>query len=129
MLTKMSLKDQRGMYNSLPASRKLAVKRHCESCSMRGEGIQSILMSIGQVLGPIVKELGPKVLKEIVAPLIVKYVKDKAGLKGDGLSLAGNGVSLAGSGLKLAGNGKKMTKGSQEMKDHMARIRMMRKKK
>jgi hypothetical protein len=128
MLKKMSLKDQRGLYNSLPASRKLAVKRHCESCSMRGEGIGSILSSIGAILGPIVAELGPKVLKEIVAPLIVKYVKDKAGLKGDGLNVAGSGVSLAGSGLKLAGKGK-MTKGSQEMKDHMARIRMMRKKK
>lgn len=128
MLTKMSIPEQRALYNALPESRKLAVKKHCQSCSQKGEGITDILKKIGDVLGPIVKELGPKVLEEIVAPLIIKFIKEKAGLGGKGLQVAGSGLNVAGSGLKLAGSGKKMTKGSQEMKDHMAKIRMMRKK-
>ena len=46
--------------------------------------------------------------------------------------MTGNGLSPAGGALKLAGQGKKtkkpkMLKGSKEMKEHMARIRAMRK--
>lgn len=121
MLTKLTLPQQRTLYNALPTNRKMALKKHCNSCEMRGEGIKDIMKKIGDVLGPIAKELGPKVLKEIIVPLLMNYAKEKAGLSGKGLSPAGGG-------LRLAGQGKKMKKGSQEMKDHMARIRAMKKK-
>jgi hypothetical protein len=119
MLTKLSLPEQRSLYNAMPMSRKNAVKNHCRSCEMDGEGIKDIMAKIGSVLGPIAKELGPKVLKEIVVPLLMNYAKKKAGI--------GSGLSPAGGGLKLTGQGK-MKKGSQEMKEHMARIRGMKKK-
>ena len=128
MLTKLTLPQQRTLYNALPTNRKMALKKHCNSCEMRGEGIKDIMKKIGDVLGPIAKELGPKVLKEIIVPLLMNYAKEKAGLSGTGVATAGKGLSPAGGGLRLAGQGKKMKKGSQEMKDHMARIRAMKKK-
>jgi hypothetical protein len=140
MHTKLTLPQQRVLYNALPMNRKMAVKKHCKSCEMRGEGIKDIMKKIGDVLGPVAKELGPKVLKEIIVPLLMNYAKEKAGLSGTGLSPAGGGLGVAGGyyggkglspaggSLKLAGQGKKMKKGSQEMKDHMARIRAMKKK-
>ena len=93
---------------------------------MRGEGFMDILKSIGGVLGPIAKEVGPTVLKEFILPFVKKKIAGK------GLSPAGGahgmGLSPAGGALRLAGQGKKkMTKGSAEMKAHMARIRAMRK--
>ena len=121
--------QQKALLNALPNHRKNAVKSHCQSCQMRGEGFMDILKSIGSVLGPIAKEIGPTVLKELILP----FVKKK--MTGNGLSPAGGGLSPAGGGLstggalKLAGQGKqkKMVKGSKEMKAHMARIRAMRK--
>ena len=128
MPSKLTLPQQRALYNALPMSRKIALKKHCNSCEMRGEGFKDIMSKIENVLGPIAKELGPKVLKEIVVPLLMNYAKEKAGLAGKGLGLAGGTLSPAGGALRLAGQGKKMKKGSQEMKDHMARIRAMKKK-
>jgi hypothetical protein len=56
---------------------------------MRGEGLKSILKSIGKVLGPIAKEIGPTVLKEFLVPLTSKMLKKKLGLEGGALRLAG----------------------------------------
>ena len=87
MPTKLSLPQQRALIRALPASRKNAVKRHCQTCSMRGDGFMDILKSVGKVLGPIVKEIGPTILKEFVVPFIKKKV-------------SGGGVRLAGQGKK-----------------------------
>ncbi len=57
---------------------------------MRGDGFMDILKSVGSVLGPIARELGPTVLKEFVLP----FVKKKLG---------GKGLSPPGAGLRLAG--------------------------
>jgi hypothetical protein len=81
---------------------------------MRGEGFMDILKSIGKVLGPIAKEVGPVALKEFILP----FLKTK---------MAGQGLSPAGGALKLAGQGK-MVKGSEAMKLHMANLRAMKKK-
>jgi hypothetical protein len=118
MLTRLTTPQQKALLHALPAHRKNAVKKHCQSCQMQGEGIMDILKSIGGVLGPIAKEIGPTVLKEFILP----FVKKKMAGNGHGM-----GLSPAGGALKLAGQGKKMTKGSAEMKAHMARIRAMRK--
>lgn len=148
----MSMADQRTMYKGLPAASKVAVKKQCQMCAMSGDGIKDVLVKIREVLGPAAKELSQRVLKEIVVPLIVKYVKSKAGMDGTGhcggslgiaggtlvpaggsLGIAGGTLTPAGAGLRLAGQrgmGKapKMVKGSQEAKDHMAKLRAMRKK-
>jgi hypothetical protein len=72
------------------------------------------MKQVSSFLGPIIKEVGPSVLKEFIIPFIHK-------------KLAGNGLEPAGGGLKLAGQGK-LVKGSQEAKAHMASLRAMRKK-
>ena len=128
MPAKLTTTQQRALYNALPNIRKLALKKHCNACQMRGEGMKEIMAKIGDVLGPIARELGPKVMKEIIVPLLMNYAKEKTGLSGKGRSPAGGSLSPAGGSLRLAGQGKKMKKGSQEMKDHMARIRAMKKK-
>ena len=86
MPTRLTLPQQRALLRALPASRKNACKKHCHDCQMRGEGLKDILKSIGKTLGPVIKEIGPTVLKEFLLPML----KQKLG-----------------SGLKLAGQGKK----------------------
>jgi hypothetical protein len=135
MLTRLTTSQQKALLNALPAHRKNAVKSHCQSCQMRGEGFMDILKSIGGVLGPIAKEIGPTVLKEFILPFIKKKMAGNGCCEGRGLNPAGGmyqsgmGLNPAGGTLKLAGQGKKkkMAKGSAEMKAHMARIRAMRK--
>ena len=92
------------------------IKKICDECCMKGDGVGDILKKVKNYLVSIGKVVGPPLLKEVVVPLIVKYAKGKAGL-----------------GLKLAGQGKgvkkpHMVKGSQEAKDHMSALRAMRKK-
>jgi len=111
----LTLSQQRDLLNSITPARKRAVKSYCRACNMRGEGFMDILKSIGKVLGPIVKEIGPVALKEFILPFLKKKME-------------GQGLSPAGGSLKLAGQGK-MVKGSPAMKVHMANLRAMRKKK
>ena len=85
MPTKLTVAQQRALYRALPASRKLAVKKHCQQCQMRGEGFMDVLKSVGKALGAVGKELGPTVIKEIIAPMVLK----KYG--GSGLTLPGGG--------------------------------------
>ncbi len=88
-MKKATKQEQRRMYDALPESRKKALAKHCKSCEQRGEGFMDVFKSIAKFLGPVAKELGPVVLKEILMPLL----KKKAGLepKGKGLKLAGEG--------------------------------------
>jgi len=87
MVKKLTKAEQRKLFDALPAARKNALHKHCKACSQRGEGFLDIFKSIGKFLGPIAKELGPTLLKEIIMPLL----KQKAGIKGSGLKLAGAG--------------------------------------
>jgi hypothetical protein len=85
MPVKLTLTQQRQLYRALPASRKLAVKKTCKECSMRGDGLMDILKKVGNALGAVGKELGPTVLREIVFPLVLKKYR------GSGLTLPGRG--------------------------------------
>jgi len=111
MPRKLTLVEQRKLVRALPAHRIAAVRSHCRKCEMKGEGILSILKTICKALGPVAKELGPVVLKELVLPLLTKKLFKGKGRKprkkasGRGLSLPGQGLSLPGSGLRLAGQG------------------------
>lgn len=101
---------------SLTANDKKKIKSICDECHMKGEGIGDVIKKVKEYLISIGKTVGPIVLKEIVMPYLVKKGKEKMGL-----------------GLKLAGQGKgvkkpHMVKGSQEAKDHMAKLRAMKKK-
>ena len=76
---------------------------------MKGEGFSDILKSIGRVLGPIAKEIGPTVLKEFVLPFLKKKI-------------SGNGLKLSGQGCYKPAMG---GKGSAAMKMKMAKLRAM----
>lgn len=89
MPARLTLPQQRALYRALPASRKNACKRVCQQCQMKGEGFMSILKKVGKALGPVAKEIGPTVLKEIVIPLVKKQV-------GSGLVPSGGALRLAG---------------------------------
>lgn len=113
---KLTKAQQKALLSALPSMHKMAAKQHAVALHMKGQGIMDIVKSIGSFLGPIVKEVGPTVLKEFVLPFIKKKME-------------GQGLSLPGRGLKLAGQGKtKLVKGSTEAKLHMAKLRAMRKK-
>ena len=106
MPTRLTLPQQRALVRALPAHRMMAVKKHCNSCQMKGQGLMDIMKSIGSVLGPIIKEVGPTVLKELIVPFI-------KGQMGKGLHIPGGGLSLPGGSLRLAGQrgrGKKKVK-------------------
>jgi len=93
--------QQRSLLNSLPASRKTALKKYCRACQQHGDGIKDILKKVGNFLGPIAKDVGPKVLKEFIIPLLLKKAKEKYGIDptGKGLSPAGG---CAGQGKKTS---------------------------
>tara|TARA_R110001606_G_scaffold361984_1_gene515719 strand:+ start:535 stop:867 length:333 start_codon:yes stop_codon:yes gene_type:complete len=82
-MPRLTVAQQRMLYHSLPAATKLRVKKKCLECQMKGDGIMSILKSVGRSLGKIGKAIGPTVLKEIIAPIVVSK------FKGKGLTLPG----------------------------------------
>tara|TARA_R110000851_G_scaffold13069_3_gene44890 strand:+ start:2702 stop:3034 length:333 start_codon:yes stop_codon:yes gene_type:complete len=110
MPTRLSTPQQKALLRALPKSRKDAVKYYCQSHQMKGEGFSDILKSIGSVLGPIAKEIGPTVLKEFILPFLKKKI-------------SGNGLKLSGQGCYKPMCGK----GSDAMKMKMVKLRAMRK--
>lgn len=120
---KLTKAQQKALLNALPASEKVKLKKHVKDLHMKGTGLMDIVRSVGSFLSPIVQQVGPTVLKNFILPFISKQ------LGGSGLNPAGGSLNPAGGGLKLAGQGgKKLVKGSQEAKDHMAKLRALRKK-
>jgi hypothetical protein len=96
MVKRLSQVQQRSLLAGLPASRKMAVKKYCRACQQHGDGIKDILKKVGNFLGPIAKDVGPKVLKEFIIPLLLKKAKEHYGV---GLSPAGG---CAGQGKKTS---------------------------
>ena len=75
------------LMKSLPPSVKMAMKKECEKCAMKGMGLKDIFKKIRSVFEPVIKAVGPTVLKEVIVPLIKKKVG--AGKCGGSLYLAG----------------------------------------
>ena len=90
MPSRLKLTEQRRLYKALPQSRKTALRKHCQTCQMRGDGIKDIVKSAAKTLGAVGKEIGPTVMKEIVLPLLKKKIEQKY-ISGKGLKLAGQG--------------------------------------
>ena len=78
--------QKRAILQKLSPAKKKYVRKLCSSCSMRGDGISSILTKVKQYLGPIARQVGPTILKDFIIP----YMKKKA-FGGNGLKLAGRG--------------------------------------
>jgi hypothetical protein len=103
-MARLTVSEQRKLIQALPASRIAKVKQHCMLCEQKGQGLMDIVKSVGKVLGPIAREVGPTILKELVIP----FVKQKAGIKGKGATLPGGGVKLAGKGVTVPHSGKRL---------------------
>lgn len=100
---KLNLAQQRMLVKMMSPSDKANLKSIVNQMEMGGAGFFDIVKSIGKNIAkvglPILKEVGPTILKEIVLPM----VKNK--LAGNGKPKKGRGINIAGNGLKLAGNG------------------------
>ena len=93
---KLTKQQQRELLEALPHSRKEAIKKHCHSCQMRGEGMSEILTSVTAYLGPIAKKAGPIVVKEFIIPYVLQKIEKR-------LESFINNQNQNGSGLRLAG--------------------------
>lgn len=81
---KLTVSQQRKLIRALPVHRRMTVQRQCRACQMQGQGIKEIMSKARSALGPIAKEIGPKVMKELIIPLLLKKLKEKAGVSGEG---------------------------------------------
>ena len=93
---KLSKEQKRALLNALPASRKEAIKKHCQSCQMRGEGMSEIISSVTAYIGPLAKKAGPIVVREFIIPYVLQKIERR-------LEKFINNQNQNGSGLRLAG--------------------------
>ena len=114
----LKLAGSRGSKGGRPLTTKemMVIKKTCDECAMKGEGLKKIFKKTKKVLGhPVVKAIGSVILKEVIIPYAKEAIKNYmagnglklAGQRGKGLKLAGQGLVLAGgrySGGKLASN-------------------------
>jgi len=114
----LKLAGSRGSKGGRPLTPKemMIIKKTCNECAMKGEGLKKIFKKTKKVLGhPVVKAIGSVILKEVIIPYAKEAIKNYmagnglklAGQRGKGLKLAGQGLVLAGgrySGGKLASN-------------------------
>ena len=130
----LSKADQIKLIAEIPESKLIAASEYFNTRGgKRGGDVGSdILGFFKNTLGPIVTQIAPTLFHEILLPLIKGKIGLGKGRKTGGSKSKGCGLSLAGNGLKLAGQGKmrKNTgKGTQEMKDRMAKVRAFKNKK
>ena len=91
---KLTKQQQRELLEALPASRKHAIKKHCQSCQMRGEGMSEIISSVTAYIGPLAKKAGPIVVREFIIPYVLQKIESRLekfieNQNGSGLRLAG----------------------------------------
>tara|TARA_R110000822_G_scaffold56916_10_gene143558 strand:- start:620 stop:1006 length:387 start_codon:yes stop_codon:yes gene_type:complete len=96
-MKRLTVPQQRMLIKGLTTANMKTVKKHCRACELRGEGIPAMTKSVSKMLLDLGKKVGPKVVKELIIPLLMKKAKEQAGV----------GLSPAGAGLRLAGQGKK----------------------
>jgi len=86
--------DKVKLIQSLSAANKAKLRKHLREHKMSGKGMSGagfldFLKKVGNFLSPVVKAVGPTILKEVLVPL----AKSKMGL---GLKPSGGGLRLAG---------------------------------
>ena len=91
---KLTRADKVKLIHSLSAGQKAQLRKHLHEHQMAGKGMSGtgfmdFLKKIGSTLAPVVKAVGPTILKEVLVPL----AKSKLGL---GLRPTGGGLRLAG---------------------------------
>ena len=105
----------------------IALEPHLNHGMQQGHGFMDIVKSLynSPVVRDIVSKVGPIVFEKFIMP----YINKKMG--GGGLQLPGKGLKLAGKSRKKGGGAVKkphQVKGSEAAKNHMAKLRAMRKK-
>ena len=83
MPRKLTIAEQRKLARSIPLHRARAARRMARAAEQRGDGLKAIFAKIKSALGPLAKEFGPQIVKEIAIPMLKKK------LVGKGLYLAG----------------------------------------
>lgn len=91
---KLTKADKVKLIHSLSAGQKAQLRKHLRDHQMAGKGMSGtgfmdFLKKIGSTLAPVVKAVGPTILKEVLVPL----AKSKLGL---GLKPSGGSLRLAG---------------------------------
>lgn len=84
-----SLTQQRAVILALPSHHKMQVRKICND--MKGEGVKEVIKKVQNYLTPVVKEISPIIVRELIIPYMIKEGKSYLGLDGKGLSLAGQG--------------------------------------
>ena len=125
----LSQDEQLRIIHSIPESKLNELASHLAmkgSGKMKGSGWFGDAFSwLKTNVGPVLGDVGKTLLKDVLLPILKQKISQKLG---GGLGLAGG---KKGKGLKLAGGCAKpphMVKGSQAAKDHMAKLRAMRRK-
>ncbi len=128
----LSQEEQLRIIHSIPESKLNELASHLAmkgSGKMKGSGWFSDAFSwLKKNVGPVLGDVGKTLLKDVLLPILKQKISQKLG---GGLGLAGG---KKGKGLKLSGSGcckpkpAHMVKGSQVAKDHMAKLRAMRRK-
>ena len=112
----LTLAQQRALIKSLSPIKKTMIRRRIKKGAQSGEGIGDVIKAIAKVLRPLIAEVGPKVLSEIVVPLFKKFIeaspkrraarRKRRKQRGSALSPAGGFLrKQRGSALKPAGAG------------------------
>lgn len=101
-MPRLSQEKQRAVLNSLSSNRKMSLKRYCRGCQQKGDGVKDVVKKAYDFLGPIAREVGPKVLKEFIIPLLLKEAKQKYGIDPGGSGKPGGALKLAGQGKKTS---------------------------
>jgi len=91
---KLTKSDKVKLVNALSSAHKAKLRRHLREHTMAGKGMSGtgfmdFIKKVGNFLAPVVKAVGPTILKEVLLPL----AKSKLGL---GLKPSGGGLRLAG---------------------------------
>lgn len=107
MPKKLTLAEQRALLNALPQHRMEALKKLVDAHPMSGSGflqdVGSVIKKAGRALGPVVKEVGPVVLKEIIVPMLKAKYASGSGINPPGNGMSAKAINPPGGAIGLAG--------------------------
>jgi hypothetical protein len=98
----LSVNQKKLLLHGLSHAKKMACKEICRRCTQNGEGLGMITRRLKRVLGPLIRTVGPKVLKAFL--IQQGYIS----ASGSGRCCKGKGIGpIRGGTLKLPGTGSK----------------------
>jgi len=101
----LSRTEKINLVKSLSPSQKEEIKK---ALSMGGNGIKEVVQKVSATLKPIIKVVGPVLLREILLPALKKKIMGE-GKKCLSCKTGGKGLKTAGGALRLAGQKRRNT--------------------